>query len=194
MITARKIKSLFPGPGEKYLFDANVWLYLLAGTLEEGDYRLEYLNLFEKLGKFRGENPPKIILPAAVMSEVINKMIQANFRDFKRGFPHLIQKRPPNRAFLEFKEDYRSHPQYQEDVKLILADFDAYSSVLEFVSDSFEDLSIGEMIAEGPASVDFTDYLIIRIAKKYGYMVVSNDADFIDHDVVVISANGKFFK
>lgn len=175
-----------PIPGKKYLFDSNVWLFILYNvSLTKTEQ--QYVDFFENFKRV-GSPPPKVVLPSIVLAEVVNRLSRDTyFKVFKEDHPHLF---PAGENPRDYKEKYRPHEQYSIDLRMILDDIKSYHNYLEFVSDGYEGGTAKKILMPPPSTLDFNDALIVKIAKEHNLTVITHDGDFRDESIDILTLNG----
>jgi hypothetical protein len=188
MPSVSSLTGASPQENTNYLLDANIWIFILAGT--RYPHQQKYLDFVGKIPRMDAVGQSKIILPSAVLSEVVNRMMKDVFmEEFAKKFwkeidPNLSGK--PNKLF---KDCYRSHPQYEKDFEILLADMNAYSKYVITISDDFAGISIADIKNSPPIQLDFTDYTISRLARDSQYVIITDDGDFKGDDNHILTMN-----
>lgn len=183
------IRNANPQEGANYILDANVWIFMCGGTVLS--YQNSYINFVSKIRRMNPESAAKIILPASVLSEVVNRMMKdVLMQEFARQFPLAIDPKYSSRGSNAiFKHCYRSHPQYNQDFGMLLADINAYGSYIVTVSDDFNGTTLDQLISDPPIQLDFTDYTISRLARDNNYIIITDDGDFKGDNNHILTVN-----
>jgi len=173
---------------KNYFFDANIWLMILKPSIDLSDYQLKYLDFVQKFMK--SANSPRIVVPALVLSEVINRYLREvgmnkfaaknKIKDLPKGY---------------YKEVYRSSSQFKIDYKVLCDDIKVYDTHYDLISDKFGiDFTSEDILSDLPQGLDFNDYYYYLLAKKEGYSIVTDDVDFFVEGVEVLTYNSKLYK
>ena len=171
-----------------YLFDTNIWIYILFKIPSPGSYTEGYLTFF---GDFRkSSEKPKIAITSQIVSEILNRY----FRDI--GFPKFCLQKGIDDCKENYKKHYKTSPEYIVDYGKICSDIDAYSEILIPVNDGLgTDFTLSDILCPPETQkLDYADRYYYLIAKKKGYMIVTDDADFFVEDVPILTLNAKLIK
>ena len=169
---------------EKYFLDANVWLKILAPKNKLSYKDKGYLAFFEKL---INNTKVRIVVPALVVSEVINRIIRdvhykKHINAIKRQQPDFVE---PVRYY---KNVFRNTQDYQKAYNLICDDIKSYNVSLDLVNDEFgTTFKFKHVMSNPPISLDFNDYYYYNLCKKKGYFLVTDDSDFWVEGVDVVT-------
>jgi len=169
---------------EKYFLDANIWLKILAPKNKLSYKDKGYLVFFERLVN---NTKARIILPALVVSEVINRIIrevhfQKHIRAIKKTTPNFV---PPDGYY---KNIFRNSQDYKIAYNLICDDIKSYNTSIDLVNDEFgTTFKFKHVMSNPPTSLDFNDYYYYNLCKKKGYFLVTDDKDFWVKDVEVVT-------
>lgn len=192
--SAFPIQSHSPVLGRKYVFDANVWIYVLEADLDLKDSARkaeQYVNLLQRV-KQAGSPKPKVVLPAIILSEVINRLLRSYY------FPLFIEEHKTllttGSDSYNYKHVYRSHEQFRIDYEMILYSIKAYHNLLELVSDEFSLLRIKDVFNNPNVRLDFNDYILVEMSRRNDYIIVSDDGDLEGQDITVVTGNQKLLQ
>ncbi len=185
------IRTYQPVAGRKYLFDANAWIYILEADLElsnSGKKGIDYADLLQRI-KQAGSPKPKVVLPALILSEVVNRLLRSYY------FPLFVQN---HKTLLtsgsdtqNYKLVYRPHKQFKTDYGFILYNIKAYHHLMELISDGFDGLAIKTVFNNTDTTLDFNDWILVQIAQRNNYILVSDDSDMLGKDVTIVTGNPK---
>lgn len=169
---------------EKYFLDANIWLKVLAPKNKLSYKDKGYLAFFEKLVN---NTKSRIIVPALVVSEVINRIIREVH--YKK---HLmaVERKTPGFVLPEgyYKNVFRNTVDYRIAYNLICDDIKSYNTSIDLVNDEFgSTFKFKHVMSNPPASLDFNDYYYYNLCKKKGYFLVTDDKDFWVEDVNIVT-------
>lgn len=177
------IKTVEPAEDRLYLFDANVWVLILSTPADLKPYEKPYIEFFESLIEANPEGAkttPKIIVTPLLLSEIFNQQMQAQFRLWKEfnGFPEAI-----------FKKDFRSTEDHDTCVQTFTSDFLSYQNYIDFRSDDIEAIDPISLLESFPANTDFNDQCYYLQAYDNKWSIVTNDGDFLQPSVEIITNN-----
>jgi predicted nucleic acid-binding protein len=158
------------------LVDTNVWYYLY-GPQSKPDYKVAtYSGGLRRILAARS----KIYVDVLVVSEFINR--------FARFWYHL---RPASDPTLDFKAFRKSN----EFVPIAAEIANATRRIMqqcERVGSGFEQLDITLLIQDFESRCcDFNDQVIAQLCSSKGLKLVTDDADFRDFDITILTANQK---
>ncbi len=169
---------------EYYFIDANIWLKILVPknntSYKDKNYRL----LFDKIV---ANTKTRIVVPALVISEVINRIIrevyfQKHIRSIKKRNPSFI---PPSDYY---KNVFRSSLEYRIAYNLICDEIKNYITSIDLINDEFgTTFKFKHLLKNPPVNLDFNDYYYYNLCKKKSYYLVTDDKDFWVEDVDVIT-------
>jgi len=169
---------------EKYFLDANIWLKVLVPKNKLSYKDKAYLIFFEKL---INNTKVRIILPALVVSEVINRIIREVH--YKK---HIITIQKVTPTFVPpegyYKNVFRNSQDYQIAYNLICDDIKSYNTSIDLISDEFgSTFKFKHVMSNPPVNLDFNDYYYYNLCKKKGYFLVTDDKDFWVEDVNIVT-------
>ncbi|MGI9255703.1 MAG: type II toxin-antitoxin system VapC family toxin [Salinispira sp.] len=166
-------------PGERILVDANVWLYCHPAP-SDSSYRFaqQYTTAFQKLVT---ANAQPIIDPV-IVSEYVNRYTRTEwkgryskqyrkYKDFRKSsdFPPIAQvAQKLAKKILSFCQIH-SIPANKLDINQALTDFSS-------------------------GNVDFNDALFVDICKKDGLKLMTNDGDFTNGGIEVLTTHPKLLR
>ncbi len=199
-----KIDEIAPEDFPFYFFDANIWVAIIGqmgGNTAQANDRpyLDFwtivVNIHERKGtpllEKKTKHFPKIVIPAVLLSETINALINIHGKTYLADNPSIV---PPGRSF-SFKRDYRPLDDYKKKLRQILSDFHALEAYLEFRDDGFGQSNILGDFSTYNSDFDFNDYLYAKMFRGTNIPIVTHDADFgMFPDITIITANPKLLK
>jgi len=182
------IKRTKPAMDRLYFFDANVWVLILSPPTDLQPYERPYITFFESLieanpgGK---RETPKIIVTPLLLSEIFNQHMQSQFRLWKdfNGQPTA-----------NFKKDFRPTDHHDICVRTFTSDFLSYRDYITFIQDDMEAIEPVTLLESFPANTDFNDQCYYLQAYDNGWCIVTNDGDFLQPMVQIITNNRTLLK
>jgi predicted nucleic acid-binding protein len=181
------IKTAQPVNDEAFVFDANVWIFYHDQT--NPSHRAKPYNRF--LDKLLSAGDPIVILPACVLSEVMNRLLKDVYCPRFLHSPIGKQELAKTKAGADeyFKKVYRPHIQYKRDRDNIYDRIFSYTSDLRLVDDRF-DLVAHVDLTTAMTDLDFTDWIIYRLADYHDRAtIVTDDQDFVLENYPIITNN-----
>ena len=173
------IKSYTPKTDEKYLFDANIWIYMccpIANSRRETT--LTYDGFLKKVLNCNAT----IYATSLVLSEVINRWLRIDF-NLSRNF---------GMRYNNFK-DYRSSSRYNHTIQgLISAVSNRVLKMSSLMGDCAEYIDISTIL-DNMKYVDFNDSYYHCLAKRENLVIVTHDGDFgkLDSGISILTANNR---
>ena len=158
---------------KKNFFDANILIYLYWSTSSEWENK--YAKIYDDL------NVPEndFIVDFLVISEFFNRAQRLDYDIYldENGF---------NSREISYK-DYRNSTYGQETLSDI---YELIKEILEnftVIEQSYSNIDIESMIIVD--NLDFTDKAIVKICEVNNYILLTNDGDFKDSNIDIISCN-----
>jgi predicted nucleic acid-binding protein len=162
-------------PSDALLLDANVW-YFIYGPNRPGDRRVAiYSAALARIQAARS----LIYVDALILSEFINRY--ARFR-------HAILQ-PDPAVPADFKQ-FRKSPLFKSVAQDIAADVRRILRNCTRIESGFSILDINALVDEyAQGDSDFNDQVLVELCKDKGLKLVTDDADFRDRGLTVVTAN-----
>ena len=171
---AEAVASYNFNPADKLLLDTNIWL-LVYGPQKPGDKRVAVYS--QALSKILTAQS-RIYIDVLIVSEFINTYARSKW---KLVAPHI-------KEFKGFRKSADFKPVAQD----ISADVKRVLQHCTRVESGFDSLAIDALINEYAAGdSDFNDQILAALCKKEGLKLVTDDGDFKNQGVAVITANQK---
>jgi len=164
---------------EQVLVDTNVWLYLFPATGNPPQkFAQKYSTAFAKLVSAQAQ----LVLDPMVLSEYLNRYIR-----------------------IEWEGNYRSrHPKFKNfrnspDFSTVVSAAEIFAKkILSFChihSMPASELDLNQALADFSAGgVDFNDALLVDICKKRNIKLMTNDGDFQDGGIEVLTTNPRLLR
>lgn len=177
-------------PKGEFLFDANVWFYILNPPINLSREIQDYFNFLECIQTSTQKPQPKIVIPSLILSEVINRYLRSV--GMKTFFEENPTKEPyPDEKKDRYKDIYRQSNQFKIDYENICAEIKSYSNITKFIDDEFASFKQKHILKSPPIGLDFNDFYYSELAKKNNYTIVTHDSDFYVPDVKILTSNRK---
>ncbi len=169
--------------GKKVFFDANIWMYIFC---EIADYKIKYIREYSAVFSKILKSGNSIFIDLAVISEFVNSYLRISFYNYNRK---------NNLNNQDYKKDYRKTDDFKE----------AWENVCNIVNNKilsktktinfeYDKTSIGELLIPTSLETDFNDNHILNLCKKNNMYLLTNDGDFKNTDINIITANSYFWK
>lgn len=171
---AEAVVSYKFNPADKLLLDTNIWL-LVYGPQKPGDNRVAVYS--QALSKILAAQSP-IYIDVLIVSEFINAYARLKWK---------LSPTPPS-DFKQFRKSGDFKPVAQD----IAADVKRVLQHCTRIENGFDSLAIDALIDEyAVGDSDFNDQILATLCKKEGLKLVTDDGDFKNQGVAVITANRK---
>lgn len=169
--------------GNKYFLDSNIWIEILTSRNSEQPKHKKYRELFQKIIS----NPKaRIVLPALMVSEVINRILREVYMSKyarKNGFTKG-QTIPAN----YYKDVFRASQDFKIAYNSLCDDIKAYHASIDLIPDTFGTvIKYKHVMSDPPQGLDFNDYYYYLLAKKNSYIIVTDDKDFWVEDIEIVT-------
>jgi len=174
------VETYVPQDGDKYFFDANIWLYFYCPI---GNYNKNTICKYAGfLKKSIINSKTTIYISSLVISEIVNRWLKLDFRRVKRK----------DVSMRDFKHNYRGSAYYHSTVKDIKAVFNQLLKISTPLDDRATEISLPDVLS-GLDKIDFNDCYYHYLAKLDNLLIVTNDADFaeLDTGISILTANQK---
>jgi predicted nucleic acid-binding protein len=166
---------------KKIFLDANILIYLFGfGIPTSANWENQYATLYSKLNKQNNI----FVVDYIVISEFVNRAIRIEYDNY------LISNNL-NRSTFKYK-DYRNSLDGQEalnDIYITLND--EILGAFEVIEKSYskDDLKVMCKVDE----LDFSDKAIIKICEDNQFILLTNDTDFKNSHIDIVSCHKKMF-
>ena len=176
------ISKYKPTQQDKFLFDTNVWIYILNPRGDRGKDRQRKYSSFYKSVKNNS-----IFFSSHIISEYVNRALKDDF-DMKRE----------KKGWRYFKE-YRKTKDYKTTIKSIK---DSIKKPLLERCQKLDDVLSKDTLIDiinfiSDKDMDFNDKLFVEMAKEKKIKIVTHDKDFkefqSDHGIDILTGNPSFW-
>jgi len=170
---AEDIRSYVFEPTDELLLDANIWLFVYGPGYDPDNRRVKvYSRALSKMLKAKS----RIYIDVLIVSEFINR--------YARMKQHILN--PGVKNFKRFRQSAAFKPIAQD----VAADARRILQHCIRVESGFEALDINALIAEyGKGDSDFNDQVLADLCRSKDLMLVTDDSDFKDYGLPVVTAN-----
>jgi hypothetical protein len=175
------IETYAPRDGDKYFFDANIWLYFYCPVISISNYKKTVISKYDGFLKKALGNDTTIYISSLIASEIINAWLRLDF-NILRG-KKIVQN--------NYKRSYRGSSHYHDAVEDIQTVFNTQLLKISIpVDDQVTEISLPDVLS-GLDKSDFNDCYYHHLAKLNNLMIVTDDADFakLDTGISILTAN-----
>ncbi|WP_345978252.1 PIN domain-containing protein [Sulfurimonas sp. HSL3-7] len=160
---------------KKIFFDANVLIYLFWASTSSS-WEEKYARLYSKLNA----QDSKFVLDFIVISEFINRAIKIEYKNYLESYT-LIEEEWPYKKYRNSEDGQKA----LEDIYLtVTEDIFREFEVVE-KSYSIHDLTLMCTVD----TLDFSDKAIVKICDENQFVLLTNDTDFKDIDIDILSCH-----
>ena len=177
------ITTYQPKADDRFMLDANIWLYLYCAL---GNYKQTSIQGYDGFLKRAISVNASIWVSSLILSEVINRWLRLDFK---------IKKVRKNKN-VEFKRDYRP----TEDCRKLSRDIAKVIEGKMFqiagrIDDNFSGIDASDIL-NNLAGSDFNDLYYSKLANTNNLTIVTDDADFgnIPLPVTILTGNSKLLR
>lgn len=174
------VETYVPQDGDKYFFDANIWLYFYCPI---GNHSRNTIRKYDGFLKKAINSDTAIYISSLVISEIVNRWLRLDFNILERK--KLVKN--------NYKNHYRGSKYYLNTVKEVKAVFNnQLFKISTPLDDRATEISLPDVLS-GLGKTDFNDSYYHHLAKLDNLLVVTNDADFaeLDTGISILTANQK---
>ena len=164
---------------EQILVDTNIWLYLFPAP---GNPQQRFTNQYSRAFSNLVSAQAQPILDPMVLSEYLNRYIRIEWGgNYKSRYPRF--------------KDFRN----SQDFSAVASAAETFAKkILSFCqvhSISASELDLSAALADfSSGSVDFNDALLVDICKKRNLKLMTNDGDFQEGGIEVLTTNPKLLR
>lgn len=175
MVTIHKLNEYEIKEGDKFFFDANIWMYMYCSIGEYGKNIVrDYSDFYQKVK----QSGSPILTTPLLISEIINRYSKMEF--------DLVKKKD---GLSQYKRDFRSNPEYKPTLDHInlVTERKILGNSLK-VHDRFNEFE-ESVFFSNPNTYDFNDEYYSFLAEKMNFKIVTNDRDFKKsfHEIEIIT-------
>ena len=178
------ITTYQPKADDKFLLDANIWLYLYCPL---GNYRQTAIQDYDGFLKKAIGIKASIWISSLVLSEVINRWLRLDFGIYRK----LHKKKN-----MDFKGDYRPTVKCKGLSQNIAAIIETkLFQIAGRINDNFSGIDSSDIL-NNLADNDFNDLYYSKLANTNKLVIVTDDADFgsIPLPVTILTGNPKLLR
>ncbi len=164
---------------EKILIDTNIWLYLFPAPGNPSQrFARQYSTAFANLVSAQAQP----ILDPMVLSEYLNRYIRIEWDgNYKSTYPRF--------------KDFRNSPDFLAVVSAAEIFAKRILSFCQVHSISANEVDLSTALADfSSGNVDFNDAILVDICKKRNLKLMTNDADFQNGGIEVLTTNPRLLR
>lgn len=171
MPKAERVSQYDFTPEDQLFLDTNIWLYVYGPQKPDAKWVKPYSQALARILTARSH----IYIDVLVVSEFINAYARLKWK--------LV------RPTIQFKE-FRNTPEFKPVAQEIVDNTKRVVNHCSRIESGFSTLKINNLL-DGYAAggADFNDQMIIEMCKTSGLILVTNDSDFKDKGIPVLTAN-----
>jgi hypothetical protein len=163
---------------DRLFLDANIWL-LIYGPVPRSDKDKFLKNIYSNAFKYMLSNNSQIFVNGLLLSEFINAFGRFEFNRIKPEFEW----------YNGFKK-FRNSPEFTKVAKEIAVQSKKIMDLSSRCDSMFNSMNIDNLLTEyGKGHLDFNDQLYLNLCKANGLILVTNDSDFKNCGVPLLTAN-----
>lgn len=160
---------------DRLFLDTSVWLPVYGPQADKDNEKTRSYTFAHKTIREKG---CEIYLDVTVLSEFINRYAHWEYDQL-----------PDDRRPEKFK-GFRNTQEFKDVAKDITINVRKILSMCKRIESGFQDIDIDSVMAEfEKGKTDFNDHIIAEICKKGGYKLVTDDGDFGEMGLTIITAN-----
>jgi len=172
----------------KYFVDANVWIYSLQKFEDLEPWEDNYYQFFFDIIDSILTPKPKVLLPAILLSEIINTYL----RKFAIPEYRLLNSVPAN-IITDFKRDYRPTQHYKDSYEKMMDDISGLHASIDFLDDRAIAHDSAILLNKSIGTFDYNDHLYYSLCVEFNkserLIMVTNDGDYQVNDFEIITSN-----
>lgn len=168
-------------------FDANVWLSLYAPPSGGND---PWAKLYSAVFNRIVDHKTPVLLDATVLSEYINRYCRIEFQAYE-DYAHPNSKR----TFKEFRsQDFATYKPIAVDAASRVREMFEIPTIKRINGD-FARMDVSAMLAEfAQGESDWNDQQIVDLCQRNKCSLLTNDADFKDAGINILTCNNKLLR
>jgi predicted nucleic acid-binding protein len=178
---AHRIKGYQFTANDRLFFDTNIWIILFGPPGEPGDTRAKtYSNAFKKAR----EAGSTLVIDVLVLSEFVNRSLRLEYNQL--------------RAYGEADDDYkryRASQEYAASVRQVARTAEQILSFCQPVESGFTSCDLTSLLMSFASSQsDLNDQFIVEICRRHNLLLLTDDGDFQDSGLTILTRNSSYFR
>jgi len=189
---------------QNIFLDTNILIYVFCPISNTNP---TFVTNYSKAFNYLIQSNNKLYIDFAVLSEFINRYVQIAFKihssknESPKGAPvagngrdRSLRASPGPKEF-EFKKDYKKTEDFKETLNLISSAINKILNKTIFTNFSYSNQDVRDLINNYKNQlIDVNDLHIIKLCKLNNYLLLTNDSDYKNADIDIISGNPKLLK
>ena len=169
----------------KVFFDTNIWIFIYCEIANSNRFKVnKYSRAFSTLR--RSGNP--IFTDITIISEFVNRYLRIAYYNY-------LQKEDLKQKDCDFKRGYRITSDFSEAWKNVCNIVNnRILPFTEIINIEYNRKSLGELLDPLIVDTDFNDTHIINLCKVNNMHLLTDDGDFKNSGIRVISENQKYWR
>lgn len=182
-MSTTNIRSYSFGPEDRLFFDTNIWLEISNPFANaHGEKARVYSKAYQEII----HKGIKIFIDICVISEFINRCARLRFEQWKEE--------NSNSAQVSFKT-YRATDDYTETIRAVENAAQSFMADCAPLNTPFSHSALRRLISEcGNSRHDFNDLLIAEVCKAHKLTLVTDDGDFRDLPIPILTYNSNLLR
>ena len=180
---------------DKLFLDANIWLYLFCPQGSRSFWVDIYSNVFDRIL----DADSRIYIDVLVVSEFINTFARQEYELAKQGLELAKQECELTeqeyelaKSHLNSFKSFRNSPDFDLIAQGIAAAAKQIMKHCSRVESCFTTLEMNDLLTNyDTGNFDFNDQVIIEICKSNDFTLITNDSDFKNQEISILTANPK---
>jgi predicted nucleic acid-binding protein len=176
------LKDCRPYEGENFFFDANIWMFVYGPVTVKNEWHVNTYSTFMAKLQMRKCN---IYTNSLIISEFVNRFARMGFDQKREELDYELD---------EFK-DFRNSGDFEPFAFEIAANIRKIvhnSKICYHQTSSDALLDSADIYQTG--NVDFNDMIYVDVCKENNFVLVTDDVDFKDFEIAIVTANKRLAK
>jgi predicted nucleic acid-binding protein len=179
MITRLRLNQIETLSNVRIFLDANIWLYIFCPL---GNHKPQTINKYSAAFKKLLLLNNQLLTDVVVLSEVVNRWISFGFEQYKQHPGHENLKR----------KQYRNSQDYIELTENIFKILSEQLKRFEVANCLYSSGDLSSLLCNMGTTTDFNDEHILSTCRTHNSYLLTDDGDFVNCDIQVISGNPVF--
>lgn len=164
------IQDYSPKGSDVFFFDNNVWVNIYGALSNYNERKQKVFSRFLRDIQIVGAT---IVTNSMILSEFTNRFFRFYFEQWKKSH---------SKFSADYKRDFVGTEPYKESAEEVTIYLKKILSVAARFPDEFNALNLDNVL-ERLNFIDFNDSYILELATLRNYKIVTDDRDFVDHDI-----------
>ena len=176
------VKDYLFQPEDKLFLDANIWLFIYGPQEQRNTRKMSiYSSAFHRIL----EAQSRICIDVLIVSEFINTYSRLKWHILK-GLGDISE------TSMEKFKNFRNSPEFEPVAQEIADNTKRVLKHCSRVESSFETLKLDSLINEyAKGGTDFNDQIFVELCREKELKLVTDDGDFTDKGISILTANNR---